>query len=214
MQRTAPTDAGDATDATQPGQSGQEPLRPQSGYSLKPALIVGGLAVFILLAFSVGAAMTHTPTTPATAPKGSVAVKESSLRAVSAQRGLSTIEQDGQPPANVLAAITLPLGAVRVATTNPGEGGSYDEEVEFSVNASEAAVLGFYKIEFQHLGWQSMTSGAATHQPGEQILGQIPGDDGFYWQLGVIVSPTTFSASGTEDVTQFTLRVVQVGDDD
>jgi hypothetical protein len=214
MQRTAPDDAGDLAEGSVPDPRGQEPLRPQKGYSLKPALIVGGLAVVILLIFSVGAALTHTPNTPASAPKGSVAVKGSSLRAVSAQKGLSTIEQDGQPPTNVLAAITLPVGAVRVATTNPGQGSSYDEDVQFTVHASEAAVLGFYKTELKHLGWGSVTSGAASHQPGEQVVGQIAGDDGFYWQLGVVVSPSTFSASGTQDVTRFTLGLVQVGDDD
>ena len=37
---------------------------------------------------------------------------------------------------------------------------------------------------------------AATHQPGQQIVGQIAGDDGFYWQLGVIVAPSTFGIDG------------------
>ena len=71
-----------------------------------------------------------------------------------------------------------------------------------------------YKTELHDYGWQSVTSGAATHQAGQQLVGQLAGDDGFYWQLGVIVSPSTFGALGTVDVTRFTLRVLQVGDDD
>ena len=190
------------------------PETPPRSYSMRPALIVGGLAVVILIAFSAGSAFTHTALTPSKAPKGSAAVKGSSLRAVSADSGLSTIEQDGEPPANVLAAITLPEGAVRLSTTDPGEGSTYDQDVQFSVDASEAAVLGFYKTELHDYGWQSVTSGAATHQAGQQLVGQLAGDDGFYWQLGVIVSPSTFGALGTVDVTRFTLRVLQVGDDD
>jgi hypothetical protein len=179
---------------------------------MKPALFVGGLAVVILFAFSVGAALTHTATTPAKTPKGSTVVKGSPLRAMSAQTGLSVIEQGGQPPANVLAAITLPVGAARVSTKNPGKGGAFDQEVQFSVDASEEAVVGFYKTELHDLGWRTVTSGTASHQAGQQMVGQIAGNDGFYWQLGVIVSPSTFSASGTVDVTRFTLRLLQVGD--
>ena len=113
----------------------------------------------------------------------------------------------------MLAAITLPTGAVRESSINPGDGSTYDQQVEFSVDASQEAVLGFYKIELAHFGWRTVTSGAATHQAGQQIVGQLAGDDGFYWQLGVIVSPTTFGAAGTTDVTRFELRVIQVGDE-
>ena len=207
MQRT-----GDVAPPDTANESPPEPP-PRPNFSMKPALIVAALAVVILVLFSVGASLTHTPTTPAKAPRGTSAVKGSSLRAVSAQRGLSVIERDGQPPANVLAAITLPTGAVRESSTNPGDGSTYDQQVEFSVDASEEAVLGFYKIELHDFGWRTVTSGAATHQAGQQIVGQLAGDDGFYWQLGVIVSPTTFGAAGTTDVTRFELRVIQVGDE-
>jgi hypothetical protein len=191
-------------------ESPQPPPRPN--FTMKPALIVGGLAVVILVSFSVGAALTHTATPLSNAPKGAIVVKGSSLRAVSAVKGLSVIETDGEPPANVLAAITLPVGAVRQSSANPGEGSTFDQQVQFTVGASEAAVLGFYKIELKHLGWQTVASGAAIHQAGQQIVGQLAGDDGFYWELGVIVSPTTFGSSGTTDTTQFTLRVLQVDD--
>jgi hypothetical protein len=179
---------------------------------MKPALIVGGLAVVILVAFSLGSAFTHTATSTSAVPKGTFAVKGSSLRAVSAKKGLSAIEIEGQPPSNVVEAITLPVGAVRGPSTNPGAGATYDQEVQFSVGASEAAVLGFYRIEMKHFGWQIVTSGAASHQAGQQIVGQLAGDDGYYWELGVIVSPTTFGSTGTTDTTRFTLRVLQVDD--
>jgi hypothetical protein len=181
---------------------------------MRPALVVLGLAIFILLVFSLGSAFSHTSVAPTKAPKGTSAVKGSSLRAVNAQAGLKPIEQDGQPPANVLAAITLPVGAVRTSSTNPGEGNTYDQKVQFSVDASEAAVLGFYKAELAHFGWKTVTSGPATHQAGQQIVGQIAGEDGFYWQLGVVISPSTFVDNGTVDETQFSLEILQVGDDD
>ena len=142
-----------------------------------------------------------------------VAVKGSSLRAVSADKQLAVIESNGQPPANVLAAITLPVGAVRGVPTNPGQGSTYDQQVDFSVDASQEAVLSFYKTEMSDLGWRTVTSGPATRQPGQQMVDQIAGDDGFYWQLGVIVAPSTFTNGGTTDVTSFELRLLQVGDE-
>ena len=187
---------------------------PRPNFTMKPAMVVGGLAVVILVAFSVAGALTHTATKPSAPPTGTLAVKASGLRAVGATKGLSVIEQDGEPPANVLDAITLPAGSVRGSSSNPGQGSMFDQEVSFSVDASQQAVLTFYKAELHAFGWRTVTSGAATHAPGQQIVGQLAGDDGFYWQLGVIVAPSTFGATGTTDVTKFTLRVLQVDDQD
>ncbi len=179
---------------------------------MRPALIVGGLAVVILVVFSVGAALTHTATGQPTVPAGATRVRGSSLLAVGARSALSPIETNGEPPSNVLDAITLPKGAFGGSPSNPGLGSTYDQEMQFSVDASQAAVLQFYRQEFHDLGWKTVTEGAATRQPGLQIVGQIAGTDGFYWQLGVIVAPSTFGASGTTDTTQFTLRILQVQD--
>lgn len=180
---------------------------------MRPALVVGVIALVILLSFSVWAAFTHTPTAPNETKQAPKTVKGTSLRAVGAARSLKVIEEDGEPPANVLNAITLPAGARRGTATDPGAGSSYDQEVQYSVDASQEAVLTFYRAELHAFGWQVVTSGAATNQPGQQIVGQLAGEDGFYWQLGVIVAPSTFSASGTTDITQFTLRVLQVDDE-
>jgi hypothetical protein len=179
---------------------------------MKPALVVGVLAVVILATFSIGAALTKQATPSKPLHTGPVKVPGSSLLAVPAGSKLTVIEAGGEPPANVLDAITLPQGSVRGSTANPGLGSTYDEEVTFSVDASQAAVLGFYRTELSHLGWRTVANGGATRQPGRQIVGQIAGDDGFYWQLGVVVAPSSFANAGTTDVTRFTLRVLQVQD--
>jgi hypothetical protein len=189
----------------------EPPARPN--FTMRPALVVAVIALVILVGFSIGSAFTHLAVKRPAASEGATAVQGSSLRAVSARKGLSVIERNGQPPANVIDAITLPVGAVRTSTANPGLGASFDREVQFSVQASQAAVLGFYKTELHGLGWRTVTSGAATRQPGQQIVEQIAGIDGFYWELGVIVAPSTFSASGTTDITRFTLRLLQLGDE-
>lgn len=181
---------------------------------MKPAMLVGAIGLVILVTFSIGAALTHTATPRAARTGGPTKVPGSSLLAVPASTKLEAIEANGEPPANVLAAITLPEGAVLKATENPGLGSTYDEEAVFSVEASDAAVVGFYKTELARLGWHSVSSGAAEHAAGTQVVGQLAGDDGFYWQLGVVVSPSTFTSGGTADVTRFTLRILQVQDQD
>lgn len=186
---------------------------PPRRYSMKPALLVGAIAVVILVIFSLGAAFTHTAPTQPKGANVARTVKGSTLKALGATAALSVIEQDGQPPNNVLNAITLPSGAVRTGSSNPGAGSSFDKEVLFSVKASQGAVLGFYRTELHDLGWRVITSGAATRQSGEQIVGQIAGEDGFYWQMGIIVAPSTFGSSETTDTTGFTLRILQVGDE-
>ena len=186
---------------------------PKQHFTMRPALVVGVIALGILLSFSVWAAFTHTPTKPTATSTASHSVKGTSLKAIAAAHSLAVIEQDGEPPANILDAITLPVGAKEGAATDPGAGSSYDQQVQYTVDASQEAVLTFYRAELHAFGWQVVTSGAATNTPGQQIVGQLAGDDGFYWQLGVIVAPSTFSASGTTDITRFTLRVLQVDDE-
>lgn len=175
---------------------------------MRPAALVLGIGLVILIAFSVGAALSNGATShPATHPQASAG----SLHALHTEAPLSVIEQNGQPPSNVIEAIAIPRSATRTGTTNPGLGASYDEGVSFTIRASQASVLAFYRAEMRYLGWRTVTSGSARGG-GRQIVGQLGGDDGFYWQLGVTVSASTFSSSGTVDVTRFTLRVLQVQD--
>src|SRR5579872_5726097 len=161
------------------------PPPPPKSFSMKPAFIVAALALVILVTFSIGAALSKhaTPSRPLTS--GPTRVPGSSLLAVPAAGALRPIETGGEPPGNVLDDITLPKGSVFSGTTNPGLGATYDEEATFSVDASQGAVLGFYQAELAHFGWRTVTSGPAEHQPGRQIVGEIAGDDGFYWELGV-----------------------------
>ena len=42
-------------------------------------------------------------------------------------------------------------------------------------------------------GWQIFGTGPADHDPGAfEVLGKKAGSDGFYWEMGAVVSATTF----------------------
>jgi hypothetical protein len=56
----------------------------------------------------------------------------------------------------------------------------------------------------------------APVRPGTiEVLGQRAGSDGYYWQIGAVVAPTTFPSSGPgakTGLTEFEVRLFQVSD--
>jgi hypothetical protein len=65
------------------------------------------------------------------------------------------------------------------------------------------------------LKWQIVSQGLPPHgTPGYRIVGQHPSSDGYEWEIGVTVAPTTFgSASTAVDTTSYRLRLFAVTDD-
>jgi len=186
------------------------------GPTVWPALIVLGVALVVVIAGGVAALVGTGPV--ATSPKTPKVVQAAGVpvAAVSALDALAPIITSGQPPANVVAAVVLPTGA----TVSPGSAtdlgvGLYDRSLAFSSPLSEAAVIAFYRAELPVEGWKVISQGPPDHGPGFEILGQIAGTDGYYWEVGVVVSPTAYpagSASSATGTTAFTLRLLAVDD--
>ncbi len=204
------------------GHDGNPLPPPRRNTSLRPALVVAGIAVVLLILFGVGSALSGGG--GSTPPRSTVhlgPVTGTSLRAVAATRALAPIEQAGEPPANVVAAIVIPQGATRVGVANNSlSAGDFDEQVTFSVHASEASVFAFYRTEMRSAGWHIESSGPSAQQPGLEVLGQLAGSDGFYWEMGALVSPSTFvgtssvrAPGASDDLTRFTIRVFQASSD-
>jgi hypothetical protein len=69
-------------------------------------------------------------------------------------------------------------------------------------------VQDFYAVLFKRLGWKLLSNGPDSYQAGSTaILAKKGSNDGYYWEAGVVVSPTTGAG-----VTPFTLRVFEVAD--
>jgi len=187
------------------------PVRRSPG--MKPALVVLAVALVVVLGFGLTAAF-HGPskTTPRSAAP--TKVPGTPLLAVPAADMLKPIERPGSPPANIVNALTVPKGTV---ATNHGSGGTsttgYDDTIDLRVpGATQAAVVAFYKAELNTDGWKRISVGPATNQPNvTQVLAQAAGDDGWYWEIGALVSPTVFG-NGTTQATPFTIRLFQVPD--
>jgi hypothetical protein len=189
-------------------------------------MIVLGLATLIVVVFAVGSALTTSGGRPTSnASSRPRAVRGSSLMEVPGRRLLGSILQPGTPPANIVSAVTVPQGAVRVSTqNNSGAALQYDEQVVLSVRASQADVLAFYDTELPANKWGVFSAGPAYNDPqAEELLARQAGDDGWYWEIGVVVSPSTFGTgagaakggvAGSTDTTSVTIRLFQVADEE
>jgi|HubBroStandDraft_1064217.scaffolds.fasta_scaffold392959_2 hypothetical protein len=199
------------------GGGGGAPLRPPSrgGISMRPAMVVLGLAVLILAVFiTIGITTSQSPGTVRTSLRPS-AVPGTSIRAVAAADVLAPIISSGEPPTNVINAVDIPQGAVRVShQNNADESGQFDSQVVLRSGDSQGALLAFYAADLKQQGWQIFDKGAAANDPNAtEVLGKLAGTDGYYWEIGVTVQATTFGAgtpAGGE--TDFTVRLLQEGD--
>ncbi len=181
---------------------------------MRPAMIVVGLAALILVLFvTIGIVSSQSPA--AVKHSAALTVPGVSLRAVPAAGLLAPIVTAGEPPNNVLNAVSVPAGSVRVSHhSNSGGADQYDSQVVFHSDDSQAALLDFYAADMKVQGWQVFDRGAAANNPGAlEVLGKLAGSDGYYWEMGATVSPTTFSKGGpARGVTAFTIRLFQVPD--
>jgi len=192
------------------------PQRPPSvrGISLRPAATVLILAVVILAVFvTIGIVSSHQPASVRT-QVGAARVAGSTLAAVPAARALSVISHGGAPPVNIVNAVVLPAGSVRVAHHDNGAGGQYDQQVTFRSAASQGALVTFFVSALRQQGWQIFDRGPAAHAPGTtEVLGKLAGSDGYYWEIGALVPPTTFGhGAPPTGETDFTIRLFQVND--
>ena len=207
-----------ATEASAEGPAAPQPHRPPSsrGITMRPAMVVLGLAVLILAVFvTIGIVFSQSPARVRTS-SGSDHIPGTSLRAVPAAAALAPILGGGEPPSNIVNAVSVPAGSVRIGHSNNAAGsGQYDSQVELRSTASQGTLLGFFGAVMRQRGWQVFDQGPAANDPGAlEVLGKLAGDDGYYWEMGATIKPTAFGhgapASGWTD---FTVRLLQQNDD-
>jgi hypothetical protein len=217
------TDAGAGAGApTGAGGKGGRPSRPQrpavpGGISMRPAMVVLGLAVLILVVFiTIGFVTAQSPQPVKTSAAPST-VAGTPLKAKEAARLLSPIIIEGEPPANILNAVSVPVGSVRISHQNNAAGsGQYDAQVTFRSDNSQGALLAFFAADMKQQGWQVFDQGPAADAAGSlEVLGKLAGTDGYYWEMGATIPPTTFGhGAPAAGWTTFTVRLFQESDDE
>jgi hypothetical protein len=194
------------------------PRRPPTpgGFSIGPAMVVAGLALLILIVFvTIGILTTQKPA-PVRHSIVPSAVTGSPIKAHAAATALAPIVVSGEPPANILNAVDLPEGAVRVSHRNNAAGsGQFDAQAVFRNDDSQAALLAFYAADMKLQGWQIYDKGPAANDPHAlEVLGKLAGTDGYYWEMGATVSATTFGPGAPPTgQTDFTIRLFQQSDE-
>jgi hypothetical protein len=193
------------------------PLPPSKGFSMRLAMIVPGLGVLILGVFIGAEFLTANPVQPVSTNTKNSIVSGSDLRAAAADVALKPITITGEPPGNIINAVSIPKGAVEVSHVNNGAGaGQDDAQIELRADATQGALNTFYKSIMKKQGWQLFDQGAAANDPGAiEVLGKQAGADGFYWEMGAVISATTFGSNApATGSTDFTIRLFQIPDPD
>ena len=136
------------------------------------------------------------------------------LLAQPAAPALRPIRQAGTPPADIVDTLAVPVGATVVGHT-PSTGITlFDAREHFTVPGAQQSVVAFYRTELAVMKWKVTDVGPAQRPANAtEVLAQKAGSDGWYWEVGVVVSPTTFApGAGTSGTTPFVLRLFEVND--
>lgn len=172
-----------------------------------PAVIVLALATAIVVVFGIASVFASGGSAPqvlrsVTLPGGTSVGIEPGTTA------LRTAIVGGQPPSDILGSIAVPAGSVHLFTANEGRLTShYDETITFTSRLSASEVVSFFRVVLRRYGWRIAFTGPGTDQgiTGTEVLGKKGSADGYYWELGAIVSPT--APTGT---TPFALVLFEV----
>ncbi|HVB93505.1 MAG TPA: hypothetical protein VND67_04240 [Acidimicrobiales bacterium] len=174
-----------------------------------PAIVVVGIAAFILVGGVLATILTagNNPVLSLRSiriPDGTV------VHLTPATTALKPIISS-EPPADILSALAVPTGSISQHWVNIDQNQTqYDRSVSFTTGFSSDQVVDVYRTLLPRLGWKLLYQGQGTSNgvSGTEILARRASGDGYYWEVGAIVSPGT--ASG---VTPFTLVVLEQNSD-
>ena len=164
-----------------------------------PAFVVLGIAVLIVVAGIAASALASgsDPTLSIrriTIPGGTV------VALTPATSAMKPIVSAGEPPADILGNLAVPAGSTVTRTINLDHGATqFDRTVVLRTGLSSDQVTDLYRTLLPRLGWAVLDSGspASGSVPGTVILFKKGSGDGFYWEVGATVSPTTSAGTTT-----------------
>jgi len=175
-----------------------------------PALIVLGIAVFIVVIGTVASALA-TSGGPTRAPRSVTIAGGTVVHLTPAATAMKSVVSGGQPPADIIGNMVVPAGSPVVRTLDTDQNATqFDRTVFFTSGLSADEVIDVYRTVLPQMGWKIIYHGDGA-QPGSQstqVLAKRGSGDGFYWEVGAVVSPTTSAG-----VTPFSIRVFELTDD-
>jgi hypothetical protein len=176
-----------------------------------PALVVLGIAVLIVVLGGVGSVLFSSTGKASTTPRSVTLPGGSVVQLTPATTALKSIVSVGQPPADIMKALAVPVDSPVTRTVNADQGVSqFDRTVYFTSGLTGSQLVDLYRTLLPLLGWQVTFhgAGASIQSQDTEVLAKKASNDTFYWEVGVVVSPAT--SAGT---TPFSLEVLEVPDD-
>ncbi len=200
--------APESADCVEAPEQTAPPVQPVS--TRGPALIVLGIAVGIVTIGIVASALIS-GNAPVLAVRHVTLADGSTVALTPATSALHSIVGDGEPPADILGNLAVPTGSRLSGTIDSDQGVSqFDRTVSFSSLLGASQVVDVYRTLLPRLGWQVLYNGSAPQKGAgsTEVLAKHGSGDGYYWEVGVVVSPTTSAG-----VTPFSVELYEVPDD-
>jgi len=185
-----------------PGGSGPDGPAPDAGtpppsyepMSIKgPALIVLGLAVVILLG-GVAAAALSSRSNPTFTIRHVTLDDGTSVDLVPAVDKLHAIVNNSEPPADIIGHLGIPGESTVHAVVNADQhAAQFDRTVDLTSQLAQTQVAEAYRRMLLAAGWKVIYQGPAPQggAGATEVLATRGSSDGFYWETGVVASPTT-----------------------
>jgi hypothetical protein len=190
---------------TTPVGRGYEPMSVRG-----PALIVLGLAVFILIGGVVASALSSSSSNATYTLRQITLPDGTKVAMVPASVKFHSIVANGEPPADILGNLGAPKESVVTGILNSDQNAAqFDRTVDLTSRLSQDQVISVYSRMLRDDGWQVIYTGTAPQGSlgTTEVLAKRGSSDGFYWETGVVVSPTTPAG-----ITSYTVEVLQVPD--
>jgi hypothetical protein len=176
-----------------------------------PALIILGIAVFIVVVGTVASALI-TGSSPNRTLSSITIAGGIGVRLTPATTAMKSIVGEGQPPSDILGNMAVPAGSTMVRSLNADQGvNQFDRTVFFTTGLSAHEVADAYRGLLPKLGWKIIYTGNRAQLSPDQadVLARQGSNDGFYWEVGVVISPTTSAG-----ITPYSVELYELPDSD
>ena len=162
-----------------------------------PALIVLGLAVVILLG-GVAAAALSSATNPVFTIRYVTLADGTTVPLVPATTKLHAIVNNGEPPADIIGNLGIAQESTVTGVINSDQhAAQFDRTVNLTSQLAQSQVTEAYRRMLTVAGWKLIYQGSAPQAVAgsDELLATHGSSDGFYWETGIVVSPTTPTGS-------------------
>jgi hypothetical protein len=177
-----------------PGADDRTPSPSYEPMSIKgPALIVLGLAVVILLG-GVAAAAFSSRTNPTFTIRHVTLDDGTTVNLVPAVDKLHAIVNNSEPPSDIIGNLGIPRESTVHGVVNSDQhAAQFDRTVDLISQLAQPQVIEAYRRMLAAAGWKVIYQGSAPQGVAgtTEVLATRGSSDGFYWETGVVVSPTT-----------------------